>query len=109
MTISIAVLALLLGMGTHILKAVWTSRVTPGPAISLRTYLTISWPENLLSVFCSVGMYLSYPELGTWFPALGALVQVPDHATAFGGFWCGYLGDSLASVFGKRIVRVVNG
>lgn len=109
MTLGVAVLALLLGMLAHTLKQLITSRVTPGVPITLRQYFLTSWQETLFAVLCSIGLFIGYPEVPQWFPALGAFLTLPSYPTPLGGFLCGFIGNSLADILGGRLTKVVNG
>lgn len=108
-TMTISIIATLLGFLTHTGKQMITSRATAGRPLTLAEYLSASWIETFTAASCSAGLFLAYPEIGSWFPGLGMAANLPTTQTPFGGFVCGFIGNSLADMLGGRITQIVNG
>lgn len=100
------VIALLLGILAHALKQIVTAR-RMGTYRGLYCYVVDSWPETLLAVVCSLGLYLALPEIAVLFPDLAATLGIPPVPTLIGSFFAGFVGNSLADVLGGRLVRLV--
>jgi hypothetical protein len=102
----VTLIALALGVLAHALKQLVAARRL-GTYRGLRSYFVDGWPESLLAVVCSVGLYLVLPELAVLFPDLAATIGLPPHPTIIGAFFAGFMGNSLADVLGGRLVRLV--
>lgn len=98
--------ALLLGILAHVLKQLVGAR-RAGGYVSLQCYFLSSWPETLLAVCCSLGLWLALPELPHFFPDLAPKLGFSGQQTALGSFLCGFVGNSLADILGGRLARLV--
>ena len=98
-------LTLALGVLAHTLKQMLPAR-RAGTWPGLTAYFVDYWPETLLAAICSVGLWMSLPELAALIPALGAAGARQSHLLAF---LLGYAGNSFADILGDRAKRLAGG
>lgn len=106
MITTVTFLMLILGILAHALKQLIGAK-RAGAGMTYRAYFIDCWPESLLAVVCSLGMYFGLPELAQLFPDLAGTIGLPDYPTMIGSFFAGFMGNSLADLLGGRITRLV--
>lgn len=101
----VTVFALVCGLLVHGLKQyVQAKRNKAG--ITFRSYIMENGAETAIAVICSVVLYLGLPELAELMPDIAKYIGVGPKQRIFDSFVCGFIGNSLADLLGKRAQKI---
>lgn len=99
---------LLGGIVTHSLKQFGTAKVNK-TEVTLRSYYGNHWPETAIAVIGSLVLWGGLPELVVMMPEFAQTIGLGSDVGIFSSFLCGFVGNSLADLFGSRARSVAIG
>lgn len=101
-------IVLLGGIATHSLKQFVTARVNKAE-VTAGSYYGKHWPETAIAVIGSLVLWGGLPELVVVMPEFSATIGLGSTVGIFSSFLCGFVGNSLADLFGSRARSVAIG
>lgn len=101
-------LVLLGGIIAHAAKQFQTARSNKA-TLTIKGYAVDNLPETVIAVIGSLVLWAGLPELATMFPSLAEKLGIGAQVGILSSFGCGFVGNSIADLWGGRVNAVALG